>query len=160
MKITLPAGRILSAVAAAAMVAAMLAFAGPASAAVTCPTVGPVSHLVTPAPSPGVDWSGCDLTNADLNRADLAGANLSQAVLPDADLENANLDNVSLGQANLSGDALAAASLQGTAMSGDNLTGAASGFITGTPASLPSGWMLVNGYLVGAGADLSGANLT
>lgn len=159
MRVVLPAGRVLTMFAATAMVAAVLAFAGPASATVTCPTVGPVSHLVTPAPSPGVDWSGCDLTNADLNSADLVGADLSQAQLPGADLEHADLDDVTLDQASLSGAALAAASLEGTSMLGDSLAGAASGFITGTPASLPTGWTLTDGYLVGAGADLTSAGL-
>ncbi|HXS63926.1 MAG TPA: pentapeptide repeat-containing protein [Streptosporangiaceae bacterium] len=159
MRVVLLTGRILTVIASAGLVAAMPAFAGPASATVTCPTVGPVSHLVTPAPSPGVDWSGCDLTNANLNSADLVGADLSQAELPGADLEHADLVDVTLDQANLSGAALAAASLQGTSMFGVNLAGAESGFITGTPVSLPVGWRLIDGYLVGAGADLSSAGL-
>ncbi|MEI7746434.1 MAG: pentapeptide repeat-containing protein, partial [Actinomycetota bacterium] len=58
---------------------------------------------------------------------------------------NLNLSNVNLTGANLSGA---------------TLTGVASGGITGTPASLPSGWTLVNGYLVGPGANLTGANLS
>lgn len=159
MKITCPRLRHLGAVTAIGIVATMLAFPRPASATSACPTVDSVSHLVTPRPTPGVDWSGCDLSGANLNSADLSNANLSQAILPNADLEHANLDGVSLDQANLSGDALASASLQGTSMAGDNLAGVGSGAISGTPASLPVGWKLVNGYLVGAGADLSGASL-
>ena len=36
---------------------------------------------------------------------------------------------------------------------------ASSGGVTGTPASLPTGWRAVSGYLVGNGADLTGARL-
>ena len=35
-----------------------------------------------------------------------------------------------------------------------------SGGITGTPASLQTGWSLVNGYLIGPYSSLSGANLS
>jgi hypothetical protein len=34
-----------------------------------------------------------------------------------------------------------------------------SGSITGTPSALPTNWLLINGYLVGPGANLANANL-
>jgi hypothetical protein len=53
--------RIVGLLAAAGIVAGMTATAGVASAAtVTCPAVDPVTHAVSPAPAPGVDWSGCN----------------------------------------------------------------------------------------------------
>ncbi len=65
---------------------------GPAATpagAVTCPVVDATTHAVTPAPTDGVDWSGCDLRNADLADAHLAGANLHGAKLAGADARRA-----------------------------------------------------------------------
>ena len=88
---------------------------------------------------------------------------------PNADLSGANLDGADLTNANLSG-----ANLDGADLTNTDLTMVASGGITGTP-TLPAGFMLTNGYLVGpnvnlsdedlngadlTGADLSGANLS
>ena len=39
--------------------------------AVTCPTVDPNTGAVTPKPSNGVNWSGCDLAGANLTKAPL-----------------------------------------------------------------------------------------
>jgi len=45
-------------------------------------------------------------------------------------------------------------------LAGATLTGVASGALIGVPASLPTGWRIAKGYLVGARADLRAANLT
>jgi uncharacterized protein YjbI with pentapeptide repeats len=113
-------------------------------ATVTCPTVSP-SGVVTPAPTPGVDWAGCTLYEANLSGADLSGANLTDALL-------------------------VAANMSGTTLTGATLTGVRSGRVTGTPAALPANWHLLNGFLLGPGAfvynarlvnaDLSGFDLT
>jgi uncharacterized protein YjbI with pentapeptide repeats len=87
---------------------------------------------------------GISLSAANLTSASLVGVNLSGAFLNNAILTDANLTGV-----NLSGVNLTAATLRGVV----------SGGITGNPA-LPPGWRLVNGYLVGASADLAGANLS
>ena len=134
------------------LVAATTAVTGPAApamATVTCPTVDPMTDMVTPAPSPGVDWAGCDLKNADLGGADLAGANLSgadlsHALAPNADLSNAILFQATLTSAtvsgNLSGVNLAQASVFGLSLSGNlqsaDLDGLTSGAIDITGASL------------------------
>lgn len=164
-----------------------LASMTPASAS-TCPMVSSTG-VVTPAPSPGVDWSGCPLDNANLSGADLGGANLSHAHLSgaklglsnltNANLTSADLSNADLGGSNLSGadltDAnlntfsvynltLTGANLSGTkfAFNGD-LSGVVSGGIIGTPANLPyypdGQYVLAGGYLAGPGADLAGADL-
>ena len=52
------------------------------------------------------------------------------------------------------------ANLAGANMTGAKLAGATSGHITGTPASLPKGWQIVSGFLVGPGANLAQANLS
>lgn len=76
-----------------------------------------------------------------------------EALLSGADLHGLNLD-----QANLTGADLSKTNLTGTDLAQATLAGVHSGGITGTP-SLPAGWLLINGYLVGNGANLNGASL-
>jgi uncharacterized protein YjbI with pentapeptide repeats len=150
----------------------------PAAGALTCPTVSSAG-VVTPAPAPRVDWSGCDLTAAnlsaaDLSDADLSGASLAHANLANADLTNANIDGSDLSGANLTdtnldtfyveGLTLTGAGLSGTkfAYNGD-LSGVISGGIAGSPANLPyypnGQYVLGGGYLAGPGADLANIDL-
>ena len=70
---------------------------------------------------------GTSLVNADLTGADLTGADLTGAILTGVHLKSATLKNVK------------------------------SGNISTVPASLPEKWTIVGGYLVGPGANLSGA---
>ena len=100
------------------------------------------------------DLSGADLSFADLTDARLIGANLINADLSGADLSFADLSNADLPFVNLRGAILEFANL-----SGASLTGVISGNINGTP-TLPSGYQMINGYIVGAGVDLTGADLT
>ena len=125
-------------------------------------TIGPGADLY------GADLRFANLTNADLYGADLYGAilygaDLSGAVLTGADLRNAALYGADLRFANLtnadlSGADLTGADLSGADLSGADLNGIKSGNITGTP-TLPSGYQMVNGYIVGPNAALSGADL-
>lgn len=80
---------------------------------------------------PGANLSGCDLSRANISICDLADVNLS----------GANLSGAILNKCNLSGAQLAGADLAGVRATG----------ITGTPASLPDGWALVNGVLTTTG---------
>jgi uncharacterized protein YjbI with pentapeptide repeats len=101
---------------------------------------------------------------AGLDNADLAGANLGSPDLQDAYLQQADLSGAVLGSADLQDADLDQADLAGTVLAGVNLAGAVTTGLTGTPASLPPNWMVVDGYLVGpaandASADLAGANL-
>ena len=86
-------------------------------------------------PQAGANYSNCNLTGVNFTNADLAGANLKKATLTGAALGGADL-------------------------SGATLTRVVSGAIGGTPASLPSDWAVVDGYLVGPLANLTGANLS
>ena len=86
-------------------------------------------------PHAGADYAKCNLTGVNFTGADLMGANFKKAIL--------------------TGTALGSADL-----SGATLTHVVSGSIAGTPASLPSGWAVVDGYLVGPQTNLTGANLT
>ena len=70
-----------------------------------------------------------------------------------------------LAGADLAGQDLTGANLSSADFTGADLTGVISGGITGTPAALPVGWQLTNGYLIGpdanlADTDLAGANLS
>lgn len=140
----------------------------PAVAAAACPAVSSAG-VVTPAPAPDVDWSGCNLRGANLSAADLGGADLSGADLSGASLANANLTGANLTGANLTGADLGSAYLRNTTLTGATLTGAVlassrpylvvSGQITGAPASLPANWSLAGGYLIGPYDDLANASL-
>lgn len=97
------------------------------------------------APAPNADLANCDFSFADLANADLRGSNLSNADFASADLTNANL---------------AGANVAGSKLSSATITNLSSGFLTGTPASLPSGWKLIKGYIAGPTANLTNATLT
>ena len=117
--------------------------------------------------------SGAHLTDANLSGLNLAGATLTSATLTGVvsggitgtptslptgwKLINGYLigSGANLTDANLSGLNLAGATLTSA-----TLTGVVSGGITGTPTSLPTGWKLIQGYLIGPGANLDGATLT
>jgi uncharacterized protein YjbI with pentapeptide repeats len=149
-----------------------------------------LGYLVGPdADLAGADLTGADLAGADLQGADLGAVvppchgticaqyrGLTIARLTNTDLEGANLKDANLTAADLAGAELAGARLAGSNLSdvadtgppyfaypleGDtNLAEVQSGSLEGTPAELPSGWEIVDGYLVGPGADLAGASLS
>ena len=108
--------------------------------------------------SGGVDLRGANLQGADLSFADFTGANLSGA-----DLTGANLDGTILTGADLSGVTMTASGPGHPAnwYDGSSYAGVRSGSITATnPPGLPPNWKLVNGYLLGPGADLSSFPIT
>lgn len=155
----------------------------------SCPTVAAGTGAVSPAPAPDVDWSGCDLTSANLGSADLTGANLSNANLTTANLTKANTDQADFANANLfdangegatltntnftganmtffAADDLAGSDLQDVNITNANFSGEGvdfnhvrSGGITGTTPDLPQFWTLDNGFLIGPGADFSGDDM-
>lgn len=183
MRPRLLAARACAAAGVSALTAGLLAVtAGAAGAApppVTCPTVDANTGAVTPAPSAGVDWAGCNLTNADLSHATMNGANLSGAVLKGANFNGSNLTSAIMTKADLTGATLPVAnlasadltnanltqavikgsSLNKTIMAGTTLTKVIGRQITGAPASLPANWAVIQGSLVGPGADLSNDGL-
>ena len=128
--------------------------------------------------------STADLTNATLTSANLGTYNLSSATLtgvksgsltgsptlpssfsmiggylvgPGADLTNANLSNRNLSTLSLNGTILKGASLGGANLSANTLTGVISGSLTSTP-TLPTGYSVKGGYIVGPGVNLTNAN--
>lgn len=122
----------------------------------------------------GVDLIQARLINADLGEANLSGATLDKATLLYANMAAANLQGAYLQDAHLIGANLSGANLLNAIATGANfggvnlssanltgarLTGVRSGGITGSPASMPAGWSLVLGYLIGPQANLTEANL-
>ena len=61
--------------------------------------------------------------------------------------------------ANLTGAIMTKSTITRTKFAGATLTSVQSGGVNGTPASLPTFWRLVRGYLVGPHANLARANL-
>lgn len=123
----------------------------------------------------GLNLNGADLTGTELNGARLEGTQLVGAIMHRTSLVNANLQG-----ANLSGADLEDARLSGADLTGTNLTNAAligtrvgearlgdavlAGVLTegvrGRPASLPTGWIVTKGRLIGPTANLSMAELS
>jgi uncharacterized protein YjbI with pentapeptide repeats len=157
------ARRAVTLVAAAALsIGTAVAVAPAASAAPTCPTVAGADQggTVSPAPTAGVDWSGCSLGGANLAGANLSGANLTNAILDGANLTNANLTDANLLSADLDNVVLTGATITGSTLSVSSMQHVRSGGLVGTPASGADGFDLIGGYLIGATADLQGANLS
>ncbi len=122
--------------------------AGPASA----PSVTVIPRLIVDGYQvyPGANLSGANLSDANLSTIDLTDVNFTDAILT----------GVTFDGSTLSGATFTGATLSGATFTGTTLGGVVSGGIVGTPTGLPSGWSLVNGYLIGPGADLAGATLT
>lgn len=97
--------------------------------------------------------------NVNLDNADLAGVDLAQVYFQGATFVDADLAGANLSGSSISGD-MAGANLGGANLAGAQLGGVSSGGITGTPAELPSGWLLEVGYLIGPDAQVTGADLT
>jgi uncharacterized protein YjbI with pentapeptide repeats len=95
----------------------------------------------------GCNFTDINLSGADLSQSDLTGATFADAVLTGADLDNADFTDVVLDGADLTGAAL-------------NLDGASYGGVSAVGTALPTGYVVVGGYLLGYGADLSGGDFT
>ena len=144
----------------------------------------------------GADMSGCNLTNATLTNADISGANLrgttltgiitggltsnttgaTITTLPSGYIIRAgfivgpgvNLVSADLSNADISGQSLVGTNIAGANFLGATFTRLVSGAITGADtASLPSGYVARNGYILGPyvllrgiTTDLTGINLT
>ena len=100
------------------------------------------------------------LPAADLAHLDLSGTDLASSYLFGVNLTGANLTNVNFAGANVREAVLTGADITGTVMSPIDMDGVTSGSLTGSPASLATTWMLVDGYLIGPGAHLANANLS
>lgn len=75
-------------------------------------------------PAELVNWSGCDLSDRDLQRATLVGADLSGAILHRANLYGALLTHANLSDTDLTDANLMVASLENARFTNADLTGA------------------------------------
>jgi len=135
----------------------------------------------------GANLEGTNLRGAQLFEANLTGANLKNSILLSVDIRSANLQDALLEGvrgigiygypqnlpeswrldsrlligpgANLESANLYMVGLEGLDLKNANLLGVSSGLISGTPKSLPEGWILTDGYLIGPGANLGQAEL-
>lgn len=91
---------------------------------------------------------------------------ISDSVLVNSVFTNSTLSYVNLTNADLTGATLTNATLTGTTLSGATLTGAdltgiKSGNVTSsTTTKLPENWKLINGYMVGPKANLTGSTFS
>jgi uncharacterized protein YjbI with pentapeptide repeats len=112
----------------------------------------------------GVNFFGTDLSGGNFSGADLSGESFSVDDLSGGNFSGADLSGVTFSNVALTGVDFSGADFSGTSFSyinsNDPLFDVASGGIVGTPAVLPSNWVLAGGYLVGPGADLQDANLS
>jgi uncharacterized protein YjbI with pentapeptide repeats len=121
---------------------------------------------------PFANFSDATLTGADISDtvenadgdppafidANLTDVNFSDAFLFDGLFTNANLTGANLTGANLEVTQFGGATLTGADLTGADLSQVVSGGIVGTPAALPTNWLLLDGYLVGPSANDNGAD--
>jgi uncharacterized protein YjbI with pentapeptide repeats len=96
------------------------------------------------------DLSGADLTGASAIDTDFSGANLAGANLTLADFDGANLTDANVAQTSMNSLTFSPSTI---------FAGIRSGGINGQPTALFNDYVLLSGYIVGPGVNLSGANL-
>lgn len=126
---------------------------------------GTVAAQLSDADLSGADLAGADLADADLAGADLDhvngnGTNLESSTVSDADLVDADFTGAQFGPASIGapGATMAGIDIDGASFASAGFYGVSSGDVTGTPVSFPASFALIDGYLVGAFADLEGAS--
>ncbi len=87
-------------------------------------------------------------------------ANLQNCYLPGTNLAGDDLTGANMSGANLSYSVFANVNLTGVNLSGAILTGITSGGVTGTGYTLPTGWGVVGGYLVGPSNGVTSVDLS
>ena len=101
------------------------------------------------------DLSGVDLSGSDISGVDFTGASAGQVASSSKIFAAAvSKRGTKFRNANLHG-----ATLTGVEFRAADLRGIRSGKIRGRAKSLPSGWKIIGGYLVGRYANLAGAKL-
>ncbi|MCX6394065.1 MAG: pentapeptide repeat-containing protein [Solirubrobacterales bacterium] len=96
-----------------------------------------------------------DLTSAALTAANLHAVDLTGVVFTHANLTGATLTGATITDADFGTDGYVEGEINGNAAT---LAGVISGTLVGNPAQVASKWIVVNGYLAGPGANLTGAN--
>jgi uncharacterized protein YjbI with pentapeptide repeats len=99
----------------------------------------PISIITSESSSKLIDLSDLDLSYAKLENSQLVRVNLSKTKLPHADLTGADLTGSNLTKIDLTGAKLGKTTLTDITSSG----------ITGSPHTLPKGYYLVDGCIIG-----------
>ena len=116
--------------------------------------IGPGANLA------GINMNGVALSHCILYNVTSGGIKGIPLNLP-TDWSMSTIGGYLLGPgANLTNISFANFNLSGVNLTNAILTGVTSGGITGTPLALPSGWLVIGGYLIGPNANLNGANLS
>ena len=102
----------------------------------------------------GWDLRGANLRNSNLSNSTLKGSDLTGVVLDGANMSNSYID------ANLTDASLISANLSKSNLTMSLMTRVRSGGITTKPAALPNNYRLINGYIVGPNANLTGADFS
>ena len=162
---------------------------GASTHATPCPTVNPVTGTMTPSPGMMFDWVGCNLRGANFSGLTIYGCSIDQSNLSHANFTNASIQNCYISDSNLqyanftnanladtgffkwaflgqyAGSDLSYAILtnayvENTDFSLTTLDGVTSGGLIGVPWDIPSRYALINGYILGVYANLTGADLS
>ena len=112
-----------------------------------------------PALLAGANLAGAELAEMFLYLADLRGANLRGANLRGADLSGADLSGADLDYAILASSRMAGTNIRDASLIGASLSDIRADGLVGTPRSLPDDWKIIDGFLVGPGANLKGRKL-
>lgn len=92
---------------------------------------------------------------------DISDSVLVNSVFTNSTLSYVNLTNVDLTGATLTNANLTGTTLSGATLTGADLTGIKSGNVTSsTTTKLPENWKLINGYMVGPKANLTGSTFS
>lgn len=125
--------------------------------------LGPNVNII----SPWLNFSV--LSSADLSGAVIIDLGIRDSVLTNANLLNTDLTSSTLSGANLAGANLTGANLTGTEISSTTnfsntiLDGLISGninYVGGGSPSLPSGYVILSGFIIGPNVNLSGADVS
>ena len=127
--------------------------AGIAGTVADCGYIGAYANLQ------GCNLAYHNLSGDNLTSADFTGAELYAANLTGANLTGANMTGADLAYDTFTGAHLAGAKLAGATFTAASTVQVTSGGVTGTPASLPTGWAVGGGFLMGPGVNLGYANL-
>jgi uncharacterized protein YjbI with pentapeptide repeats len=111
---------------------------------------------------PSANLAGATFTSAAQLGVSLSATNFTNATLTGVNLTSATLNNAIFSGARLTGVTLTGANMSNATLDGVVSGGIVAPTLPGRPGipSLPAGWKVVDGYLVGPGANLSVANLS
>lgn len=104
---------------------------------------------------PGANLSSAVLNNIDFRQMKIDGASFRYAGIYDS-----NFNGMDLSVADFTSAIVARASIEATSLGGANLEGFCGSYLTGTPSSIPDGWTLRSGFLIGPKANLNSQNMT